>query len=76
MGSTGQFDDPDFIAAMERIRILCHQANISCGVHVVMPDADELKQRINEGYRFIAYSIDAVILNSAVNFNKNINFKD
>jgi 2-dehydro-3-deoxyglucarate aldolase len=32
-------------------------------VHVVMPDADELKQRINEGYRFIAYSIDSVFLN-------------
>jgi 2-dehydro-3-deoxyglucarate aldolase len=63
MGCTGQFDDPDFIAAMERIRTLCLQVNIPCGVHVVMPDAAELKQRINEGYRFIAYSIDSVILN-------------
>jgi 2-dehydro-3-deoxyglucarate aldolase len=31
-------------------------------VHVVEPDADVLKQRIIEGYRFIAYSIDAVFL--------------
>jgi len=65
MGCTGQFDDPVFIATMERIRTLCHQANTHCGVHVVMPDADELKQRINEGYRFIAYSIDSVFLNTA-----------
>ena len=65
MGRTGQFDDPDFIATMERIRTLCQQANPPCGVHVVMPDADELKQRINEGYRFIAYSIDAVFFNTS-----------
>ena len=34
MGCTGQFDDPDFIASMERIRTLCHQANTPCGVQV------------------------------------------
>ena len=62
MGCTGQFDDPDFIVAMERIRTLCLQVNIPCGVHVVMPDAAELKQRINDGYLFIAYTIDSVIL--------------
>ena len=68
MGRTGQFDDPDFIQTMERIRTLCQQANTPCGVHVVMPDADELKQRINEGYLFLAYSIDAVMLSSVVSY--------
>ena len=65
MGLIGQFDEPRFIAAMERIRTLCRQANIPCGVHVVMPDKAALQQRINEGYRFIAYSIDAVFLNTS-----------
>ena len=65
IGRTGQFDDPGFIASMDRIRTLCHQAKTPCGVHVVMPDADEFKQRINEGYRFIVYSIDSVFLNTA-----------
>lgn len=65
MGMTAKFDAPEFIATMERIRTLCSQHNIPCGVHVVMPDADALKQRIEEGYRFIAYSIDAVFLNNA-----------
>lgn len=63
MGLTAQFESPRFIAAMERIRILCAQYDIPCGAHVVAPDADVLKQRIAEGYRFIAYSIDAVFLN-------------
>jgi hypothetical protein len=30
-----------------------------------MPDVEALKQRVNEGYRFIAYSIDAVFFNNA-----------
>ena len=65
MGLIGQFDEPRFVTAMERIRTLCRQANIPCGVHVVMPDKAVLQQRINEGYRFIAYSIDAVFLNTS-----------
>jgi len=68
MGYTAQFDQPEFIAAMERIRTLCRQANKACGVHVVMPDADALQQRIKEGYLFLAYSIDAVMLNSVVRY--------
>jgi 2-dehydro-3-deoxyglucarate aldolase len=65
MGLTAKFDMPEFIAAMERIRTLCSQHRISCGMHVVMPDVDALKQRLAEGYRFIAYSIDAVFLNNS-----------
>lgn len=76
MGLTAQFDDPRFIAALERIRTLCQHANISCGLHVVMPDLDVLNQKINDGYRFIAYSIDAVFLTNAADFNLNKSFKD
>lgn len=62
MGLTGQFDHPDFNAAMQCIRTLSCKHNISCGVHVVMPEPALLEKRIAEGYRFIAYSIDAVFL--------------
>lgn len=65
MGLTAQFDDSTFIAALERIRTLCYNANIPFGLHVVMPDPEMLKLKINEGYRFIAYSIDAVFFNTA-----------
>jgi len=63
MGLTAKFDLPEFIAVMDHIRTLCSQHSIPSGVHVIMPDAVALKQRIVEGYRFIAYSIDAVFLN-------------
>lgn len=65
MGLTAKFDEPKFIAEMNRIRTLCVRRHIPCGVHVVMPEPATLAQRIADGYRFIAYSIDAVFLNSA-----------
>jgi 2-dehydro-3-deoxyglucarate aldolase len=64
MGITAQFENASFAAVMERIRNLCSSSNIPCGIHVVMPDSDALKQRVKEGYSFIAYSIDSVFLNS------------
>jgi 2-dehydro-3-deoxyglucarate aldolase len=69
MDITAEFEAPRFIATMDRIRSLCSQHHISCGVHVVMPDLEALRQRITEGYRFIAYSIDSVLLNNAVKFS-------
>jgi len=65
MGMTAAFESSEFISAMGRIRSLCTQYRIPCGVHVVMPDADDLVQRIQEGYLFIAYSIDAVFLQNS-----------
>lgn len=66
MGMTAKFETPDFIVAMDRIRVLCRQRQIPCGMHVVMPEPSVLKQRIAEGYRFIAYSIDSVFLTKFV----------
>ena len=73
LGMTAKFDSLDFISAMERIRTLCGKLQISCGVHVVMPDATVLQQRINEGYRFIAYSIDSVFLTNSTTIPKHRN---
>lgn len=70
IGATAQFEESKFIATIERIRTLCGKENIPCGVHVVMPGTDTLKQRIKEGYRFIAYSIDAVFLDTAASSPK------
>ena len=65
MGMTAQFESSEFISVMDSIRALCAQHNIPCGVHVVMPDANVLAKRIQEGYLFIAYSIDAVFLQNS-----------
>jgi 2-dehydro-3-deoxyglucarate aldolase len=66
MNLTGKFESVEFIDAMNRIITLCNKHKIPCGVHVVQPDAAMLQQRIEEGYRFLAYSIDSVFLNASV----------
>jgi len=65
MGLTGDFSSEKFIGAMETILSMCQTASISCGIHVVQPCEAELHQRIEDGYRFIAYCIDAVFLSQA-----------
>jgi len=66
MGLTAQFDSPDFMSTMKRILTLCVQHGMPCGVHVVMPQSDVVTARVAEGYRFIAYSIDAVFMTNSV----------
>jgi 2-dehydro-3-deoxyglucarate aldolase len=65
LGLTGKFDHPDFRSLMERILSVSKRKNIPCGVHVVDPSPEQLRARIAEGYGFIAYSIDAAMLNNA-----------
>ena len=62
MGLTGQFEHNDFQEALNRVLKICKQHKVSSGVHVVYPDPNKLQLRIEEGYRFIAYSIDSVFL--------------
>lgn len=62
LGLTAQFDHPEFQVTMARIGEMAKEASIPAGVHIVKPSADELNQRLAEGYRFLAYSIDAVML--------------
>jgi 2-dehydro-3-deoxyglucarate aldolase len=66
MGLTGQFDHADFQSAQARIHELCGKHNIPFGVHVVMPNPDQLRHHVAAGYRFIAYSLDSVFLHTAV----------
>lgn len=63
MGMTGAFDRPEFVAVIEQILAACQSGGIPCGMHVVMPDPAMLQMRVDQGYRFLAYSIDAVFLN-------------
>lgn len=68
MGITAQFDHPEFCAMMKKIRNLSVAKAVPAGVHVVTPLRDQLQQRLMEGYRFLAYSIDSVFLHTAADF--------
>jgi|TARA_Y100000294_G_scaffold68314_1_gene64693 2-dehydro-3-deoxyglucarate aldolase len=66
MGLSAKFDDINFLETVASIKNRVDNAGIPCGMHVVNPSKDELKQKIEEGYRLIAYSIDAVVLNNYI----------
>ena len=63
IGRAGEFATPEFEALVTRIRQTVDRAGVACGVHVVNPSPQELGRRRDEGFRFLAYSLDAVILN-------------
>jgi len=58
LGIPGEFHNPIFLTAMDRIRSVSERMNMIGGIHVIEPDPKQLKQRIDEGYKFIAYSLD------------------
>jgi 2-dehydro-3-deoxyglucarate aldolase len=65
MGIIAQFNHENFQNIMEKIRSNAEKHNIPCGVHIVNPFPEEVMKRKDEGYRFLAYSIDAVFLSKS-----------
>jgi 2-dehydro-3-deoxyglucarate aldolase len=62
MGLLGQFDHPRLQEAIDRICKAAVDAKIAPGLHVVQPSVDEMKARIDAGFRFIAFSVDFLFL--------------
>lgn len=62
LGVPGRFEHPLMIEAMERIRIVGGLSGKAPGIHIIEPDREQLRQRLAEGYRFVAYSLDIRML--------------
>jgi 2-dehydro-3-deoxyglucarate aldolase len=65
MGLTAQFTDARLGQVLQRIQALTAASGVACGIHVVAAQPETLHRRLQEGYRFIAYAIDAVFLHSS-----------
>ena len=64
LGVPGQPDDPRVVDAIKRIREAGAKANKPGGIHIVDPDLDLMKQRLDEGFSFIGYGMDVRILDT------------
>jgi 2-dehydro-3-deoxyglucarate aldolase len=62
LGMPGQFDHPDVIAQMDRLERIMKDNPKPGGFHVVHPDHDEFKRRVDQGARLLAYGIDMEFL--------------
>ena len=65
LGVPRQFDHPDVRDAVKRILTACQEHAVAPGIHVVEPQPDEVKRRLDEGFRLIAYSLDILLLSGA-----------
>ena len=62
LGVPGEFDHPSMKKAMQRIESVGADSGKAPGIHIIEPNPDELKSRIDQGYRFVAYSLDIRML--------------
>ena len=62
VGKPGEFDDPGVKEALKKVAETSKEFNALSGFHVVPPDPDQVKEKIEEGYSFIAYSLDTLFL--------------
>jgi len=62
LGDPGNFASEEFLSAMDEIRRVSKRLGVPGGVHIVEPDPNSLRECIEEGNKFIAYSVDTRIL--------------
>ena len=62
LGDPGNFVSKEFLSAMDEIRRVSKRLGVPGGVHIVEPDPKSLRECIEEGNKFIAYSVDTRIL--------------
>ena len=70
MELTGNLEHPDVIQACNKVIEISKRMGIPSGLHVVDPDKEKLKNAIDHGYGFIAYSLDAVFLHENIGSHK------
>jgi len=62
LGIPGDLEHPHMQKAMSTIRSVGGVSGKTPGIHIIEPEVKQLQQRIEEGYRFIAYSLDIRML--------------
>jgi len=62
LGVPGQFDHPNVVAALNEVQRIARKLNAVAGYHVVYPDPKKALEKVLQGYRFLAYSVDFLFL--------------
>ena len=62
LGIPGEFQNTEFLEAIQLIKNTGLQLDVPGGLHIVEPNTEILTQSIRNGFQFIAYSVDIRIL--------------
>lgn len=62
LGRPGDFTHPEVATALDKVRRIMNESDKVGGYHIVHSNQQELLDRIEQGYRFVAYGDDMVFL--------------
>ena len=62
MNLAGRLDHPDVQAAQQAILDACRRQKVAAGIHVVPVDPQEVRRRVDAGFRFVACGIDTLFI--------------
>lgn len=63
LGVPGEFEHPKYLKAIEKINsVINNDSKIAAGFHVVPLEPEMVKDKIEEGYSFLAYSLDSLFI--------------
>lgn len=65
LGAAGNFNDPLMIKSLEDIRKKTKLTKALAGFHVIKPDLKEFQLKKAQGYKFLAFSLDTLLLGSS-----------
>jgi len=67
LGKIGEFDSPEVTDALDAIMEAAKRHKVTAGFHSVYSDPKQAKRRREDGYKFLAFSVDAIFLGDAAN---------
>jgi 2-dehydro-3-deoxyglucarate aldolase len=62
LGRPGEFEHHDVKNVLKQIKEISKKFDIVSGFHVIPPDAREVFKKIQDGYKFIGFSLDTLFL--------------
>jgi len=62
IGLPGKLDDPKMKKLIQKAVSIAREMKATAGFHVVQPDVKEVKLRLQQGFNFIGYSLDTIVL--------------
>lgn len=66
LGCPGQFERDEVKNALEKVKVSVLKSGKGLGMHVVQPDLSQLKKRFDEGFSFVAYATDIILMKAAL----------
>lgn len=66
LGCPGQFQKKEVKDAIRKYLRVCNELGKPAGIHVVPPDIEEFNSKLKEGFKFAAFSFDALFLGTKI----------